>query len=58
VKYGVMMKLNTGVPGDWIEVTGISLSDLVENCINAMYHPDFDGYLEVLEIKDREDNGD
>ena len=53
-KYEVELKLNTGVPNDWVVVRGYSIADLVQNCIDATYHPDFDGFLEVLEVKQME----
>lgn len=52
--YVVLLKLNTGVPNDWVEVKGHSVADLVQNCIDATYCPDMEGYLEVLEVKQRE----
>lgn len=54
----VMMKLNTGVPnGEWIVVRGYNIPDLVQNCINATYCPDDEGFLEVLEVKEEEGSG-
>lgn len=53
--FRVEMKLNTGTPnGDWVWVSGNTIAELVQNCIDATYCHDIDGCLEVLEVKETE----
>jgi len=51
--FKVLLRFNTGLPdGEWLEVEGDSISELIQNCVDSMYDSTLDGYMEVLEIKE------
>lgn len=55
-EYSVILIFNTGVPGgEEVIVKGYSVPDLIQNCIRACYDPNLDGFLEVLEVKNKVD---